>query len=303
MLPTFVIIGAQKSASTFIQACLAEHPDIYLPPEETPFFESPDYENSEMRELESIFEERTEKCLGIKRPNYIGKMEVPARIQKHLPDAKLIAVLRNPIDRAISAYFHNINNGFVPPLDVEIGMRKLILEPSFSSENKRSSEIIEFGYYHKYLTKYGQYINNNQLLIFLYEDIVSNPLESIRRSYEFLGLSQDFTPKSLRSRPQKVLYNLTRLKLIRHRNRFMYDYNEDRTRLFTKKMTLIEKIFAKSLTLLDRKILSRLIPNNKPKIGLELHNMLYDLYAHDIESLENLISRDLSAWKPSDKAI
>jgi len=157
MLPNFVIIGAQKSASSFLQACLNDHPDIYLPHGETPFFESPDYEQSDIRELQRIFEKRSEKCLGIKRPNYIGKPEVPKRIASHLQNAKLIAVLRNPIDRAISAYYHNIKFEFIPPIDIEIGMRKLIWEPSFSAKYKRSPEIIELGFYCKYLSKYDQF--------------------------------------------------------------------------------------------------------------------------------------------------
>ena len=95
-LPDFVIIGAQKSASSFMQLCLADHPDIYIPEGETPFFESPDYEQGDIHEIEELFEGRSEKCLGIKRPNYIGKAEVPNRILKHLPNAKLIAILRNP---------------------------------------------------------------------------------------------------------------------------------------------------------------------------------------------------------------
>ena len=280
-----------------MQKCLGEHPDIYLPQGETPFFESPDYDHSDIKQLEKIFEGRNEKCVGIKRPNYLGKPEVPERIKAHLPDAKLIAVLRNPIDRAISAYFHNINYGFIPPLDLETGMRRLIFEPSFSSKYKRAPEIIEFGYYHKYLSKYSQYMKNGQLLIFLHEDIVSKPLESVQRAYNFLGVSQDFIPSSLNSRPQKVLYNLTRLKFITYRNRFLYEYNEERTRLFPKKMTKIDKMFAEALTILDRKLLSKYLPNNKPVVGLELQNMLYDLYARDIESLANFIDRDLSAWQ------
>lgn len=303
MLPTFLIIGAQKSASSFMQLCLADHPDIYLPHGETPFFESPDYENSDIDQLEKIFQGRSEKCVGIKRPNYIGKSEVPARIQKHLPHAKLIAVLRNPIDRAISAYFHKINYGFVPTLDVETGMRNLISDSSFVSKYKRSSKIIEFGYYHKYLSKYDHYIKNGQILIFLHEDILSKPLDSIQRTYNFLGVSNDFIPNSLSSRPQKVLYNLTRLKLIAHRNRFIYDYNDDRTRLFTKQMTPIDKILAGAITALDKMLLSKFLPNNKPKVGIELRNMLYDLYASDIEALSDYINRDLSGWKPSEETI
>lgn len=298
MLPTFVIIGAQKSASSFMHKCLADHPEIYLPRREIPFFESPDYEQGSIKQLEKLFEGRREQCLGIKRPNYIGKPEVPARIQTHLPNVKLIAVLRNPIDRAISAYFHKINYGFIPPLDVESGMRKMILDPSFSFKYKRSPEIIEFGYYYKYLSRYSQYMKNGLLLIFLHEDILSKPLESIQRAYNFLGVSPDFIPQSLNTRPSKVLYSLPRLKLRSHRNRFKYVYNEDRTRLFSKEMTLIDKMFAGAITKLDQKIMARYLPNKKPKVGLELRNMLYDLYASDIENLEHFLDRDLSAWKP-----
>lgn len=298
MLPNFLIIGAQKSASSFLHACLADHPDIYLPQEEIPFFESPDYEHNDIKQFEKLFERRNENCIGIKRPSYIGKPEVPARIQLHLPNAKLIAVLRNPIDRAISAYFHQINYGFIPPLDVEIGMRQLILDPLFKSKYKRSPEIIEFGYYYKYLNDYNHYLKNDQLLIFLHEDIRSNALESIQRAYNFLGVSQNFIPNSLNSRPQKVLYNLPRLKILTYRNRFIFDYNEERTRVYPKKMTLIDKILDRYLTLLDRKLLSIFLPNNKPKVSLELRNMLYNLYARDIESLACYLDRDLSAWKP-----
>lgn len=299
MLPNFVIIGAQKSASTFLQNCLNDHPDIYLPHGETPFFESPDYEQSEIGELERIFDKRREKSLGIKRPNYIGKAEVPKRIASHLPNAKLIAVLRTPIDRAISAYYHNINYGFIPPIDVEIGMRKLISEPSFSAKYKRSTEIIEFGYYYKYLSKYDHYKKNSQLLVFLHEDILSKPLESVQKAYDFLGVSRAFIPKSLNSRPQVVLYNLTRLKLLSLRNRFKYVYSQDRTRLFTKQMTFIDKMAARAITMIDREILSRFLANNKPIVRPELRRILYEIYACDIESLESFLRRDLSAWRPN----
>lgn len=299
MLPNFAIVGAQKSASTFLQACLNDHPDVYLPHGETPFFESPDYEQSDIQKLEKIFETRSEKCLGIKRPSYIGKPEVPERIASHLPNAKLIAVLRNPIDRAISAYYHQIDNGFIPPIDVEIGIRKLISEPSWAAKYKRASEIIEFGYYYKYLSKYNFYRENNQLLVFLHEDIVSKPLESVQKTYNFLGVSPKFIPKSLNSRPQKVLYNLTRLKFLSLRNRFMYVYNQDRTRLFAKKMTFLDKMIAKALTTTDREILSLFLANNKPKVTSELRNILYEMYAGDIESLESFIGRNLNAWQPN----
>lgn len=297
MLPNFLIIGAQKSATTFLQICLNDHPDIYLPNGETSFFESPDYEQSVIRDLERIFDEKSEKCLGIKRPNYIGKPEVPKRILSHLPNAKLIAVLRNPIDRAISAYYHNVKYGFIPPINVEIGLRKLISDPSFSAKFRRSPEIIEFGYYYKYLRKYEHYINNNQLLVFLHEDILSKPLESVQKAYDFLGVSNTFIPSSLSLRPQKVLYNLPRLKFVSLRNNFLYVYNQDRTRLFVKNRTFIDKWIVRAITILDRGILSKFLVNNKPKVSSELQKILFEIYAGDIESLEGFIGKDLSAWR------
>ena len=82
MLPNFIVVGAQKSASTFVQVCLAEHPDIFMPSTEIPFFVSPDYEQKSINNLKHFFIGRTEKMLGIKRPDYIGKPEVPERIRK-----------------------------------------------------------------------------------------------------------------------------------------------------------------------------------------------------------------------------
>ena len=302
MLPKFIVIGAQKSSSSFMHLCLSDHPDVYMPDGETPFFESPGYENNDIQNFEKMFDGREEKCPGIRRPNYIGKPEVPSRIYSHLPKAKLIAILRNPVDRAISAYFHYINYGLIPPIDLEEGMRKVILsDPQFISMYRNASDIIEFGYYYKYLRMYDQYMKNDQLLVFLFEDIVSNPLRCIQRTYDFLGIPRDFVPKSLGLRPQRVLYNLTRLKLLTHRNRFMYSYHHwERTRLFIKKMTLYDKICYGSLTFLDRWVLALFLPNNKPKVGLELRSMLHELYSADIESLEGYIGRDLSAWKSSE---
>lgn len=298
MLPNFVIIGAQKSASSFVQSCLSDHPDCFLPKGETPFFESPIYENSNISDLEKQFEERNEKRLGIKRPSYIGKPEVPERILHHLPNAKLIAVLRNPIDRAVSAYYHYIKGGFIPPKNIEIGMRQILHDSSFLSKYKRSNEIIEFGYYYKYLLQYYSYYKNNQMLVLLHDDIIESPLKCIQTIYNFLGLDSALIPNSLNSTPQKVIYNLSRLKLIYLRNYFMYTYNENRTRKYSKQMNKKDKFIVNLLTKVDQKILAKIVKNNKPKVSSELQNNLYQIYKYDIQLLEKFIGRDLTIWKP-----
>ena len=140
-------------------------------------------------------------------------------------------------------------------------------------------------------------MRNNRLLIFLHEDIIKKPLESIQSAYNFLGVCISLVPESINSRPQKVLYNLTRLKLMSLRNKFIFDYNDERTRLFEKKMSVTQKCIAGFMTILEREILSRFLVNSKPTISSELRLILYEKYVNDIDALELFIERDLSAWR------
>ena len=297
MIPDFIIIGAQKSASTFVQACLAEHPEIYIPPGEISCFESPDYELKAFEDLEKLFEGHKGKKLGIKRPNYIGKPEVPERIKQHLPDVKLIAVLRNPIERAVSAYYHKINYGFIPAKDIKKGM-ELLQKGQYQQTFKRAQEIIEFGLYYKYLNKYRHYFEKNQILILLYDDIVANKLKSIQEIYAYIGVDSSYLPKALDLRPQAVIYSLPRLRFLAMRNSFVYNYNSDKTRLFPKKNNRAGKAIADIITALDRIVLSKVFTSEKPKLEIDLKDNLYKIYEEDIKKLEILIGRNLSHWKP-----
>ncbi len=295
-IPSFIIIGAQKSASTFLQKCLSDHPDIYMPKEETPYFESPDYENAPLDYFEKLFNNKTEKCLGIKRPNYIGKKEVSDRIKNKFPESKLIAILRNPVDRSFSSYFHDINYGFIPVLDYESGIRKIISDKKYQNRYKRSGEILENGYYYKYLSMYDGFFQKNKILIFLYEDIVDKPLESIQKAYAFLDVDSNYIPKVLNSRPQKVIYNLKRISFIRLRNKFLYNYKDAETRVYINN-SISGKLLSKLITLFDRGILSYIYSNDKPKLNNLLRKEIYNIYKEDIDLLEKLIGRDLSNWK------
>ncbi|WP_309381823.1 sulfotransferase family protein [Cerasicoccus frondis] len=297
MLPDFVIIGAQKSASTFVQSCLAEHPDIYMPNGEIPFFETPDYESGDISMVEALFNGRNESCLGIKRPNYLARTEVPTRLMRHLPEAKLIVVLRNPVERALSAYFHLINYGFIPPLDAEVGLPKCFDDCDYLTRFPRASEILEFGFYGKCMQRYLYYLDRGRLLCFLHEDILSDPYAAIRKAYSFLEVDDAYTPVSLSSRPQKVVYNISRLKLLSLRNRFMYEYFDGNSRLRVKRMSPSDYLIAGGITLFDRHIASRLFSNAKPNISTGLKRKMYGYYESDIDQLEKLISRDLASWR------
>ncbi|MDA8736495.1 sulfotransferase domain-containing protein [Opitutales bacterium] len=296
-LPNFIIIGAQKSASSFMQVCLSDHPDVFMPIGETAFFETPDYEQGSISDLEDLFTGKKQQCLGIKRPVYIGRSEVADRIKIHLPDAKIIAVLRNPIDRAMSSYFHNVNYGFLPPIDIEEGMRAIISDQGFRDSYPRSGEVLEAGFYWKYLKEYNSYKEAGNLLVFLHEDILNDPLQAIRETFRFLGVDDTYVPSTLESKPQSVTYNLARLKVRRLRNPVLFRYSDDRMRLYKKDETILGRCYCRSIDILDKLVLSKFFKSRKPNLSLELRKLLYSVYEEDINILEESLSRDLTEWK------
>jgi hypothetical protein len=295
-LPDFLIIGAQKSASTFIHLALSEHPDIFIPEDEIPHFESPDYQQKSSDDLSMLFKDTSATCLGIRRPSYIGLPEVPARIEKDLPNAKLIAVLRDPTERAISAYFHNINYGFIPPLAPEIGLQQLLRKTGIFHEYKRSQEVLEFGLYHKYLKQYSSFSSKDNLLILFHEDIKNDPLKAIHKAYQFLEVDPYYAPHCIKRKPQQVIYNLTRLKVLSLRNHVYYHYNETNTRLFPKSRNPIRRLIMENINLLDQWVLSKLLPNQKIKLSTQLRQDLSDFYKNDRLELEAMTGRNLTNW-------
>ena len=170
-VPNFLIIGAEKSASTYVHACLKEHPEIFMPPDEISFFEDPEYSPNRIHEFTKLFDEidTKKRAIGIKRPDYLGVWECSERIHRHLPDAKLIVILRDPMDRAISAYFHNMKMGLAPILDVNLGLTKII-DGEYADTYPRNDQIVEFGLYFKHLTHYLTFFDKNQMLIMLHND-------------------------------------------------------------------------------------------------------------------------------------
>ena len=296
--PQFIVIGAQKSASSFLQACLTEHPDIWMPDGETPYFESPDYEQQTPNDFAAIFTGRTEPMLGIKRPNYIGKPEVPARIASDCPDAHLIAVLRNPVDRAVSAYFHQIKSGFLPPIPWEKGLEAIIKDPEFVERHPRSREILEFGLYYKYLAQYQPFFDRGKLLVMLHEDILADPHQCVAEAYRFLGVPDEFVPeRAIGSRPQAVVYQPTRVRLHSYRPRLLYHFDQNRTRMTGRTRNPLRIALASAIVGIDRVLLAKCLGNVKPTIPPTLRKQISAYYDQDREQLQNMLQRDLSAWK------
>lgn len=299
MLPSFIVIGAQKSGSTFILNCLAEHPEIFMHHDEVRFFENPTYLENDISTLEALFYNVTiQKAVGIKRPGYLGRPECAERIYKHVPEAKLIVILRDPISRAISAYYHSMQCGFIPIKPIEEGLEKII-HYKYQGRYPQAQEIIDFGLYHKHLERYLNYFSPEKLLVLLFDDIKIAPLDTVKQIYNFLGVDETYIPQSLttKNRQNPGVYSLTRIRFRNLRNPIVYEYYDNGTKRHRKQPTPLIKFVDKTVQGIDRSLLKPIYGNLKPKLSSPLRSSLLKLYKEDIDNLEILLNRDLSNWK------
>jgi hypothetical protein len=209
LLPDFIIIGGQKCGTTSLYNYLAEHPSV-VPArnKETRFFHTRRYERGELLYRSSFPTEarkrRAEKDGGPKlltgesTPCYLFFPQVPGRVRETVPHAKLIALLRNPVDRAYSQYHHKVRNAretlsFEEAIDREeerlAGEEKRALEdPRYYSYNLDHYSYLRRGVYVEQLRRWRDHFPEEQLLVLRSEDLYEDVPAVVGRTLEFLGL-------------------------------------------------------------------------------------------------------------------
>lgn len=288
-LPDFVIIGAQKAASTSLHAQLSTHPSIHLPPMEIPAFEDPEYGVSRLEPLGRLLSQAGNgQVVGIKRPDYLAHPDVAERLHRHIPDAWMIAVLRNPVERAVSAYYHYMREGHLPVRPLEKGLTD-ILEGDFSRRYPRAQEIINFGFYGRQVQQY-QNLFGDQLLLLLQEEYLEQPSATLARVAALLDIDPDGFGDEL-PRAKTGLYSLPRLRYLAATRPFTRRFSHDRLRSRPRRGPI-----AKAVLTIDGRILRPFFPDGRPCLSSRLRKRLEDRYRSDIHLLESILQRPLSHW-------
>lgn len=294
----FAIIGAQKSASTFIQRALIDHPEVGMPRGESRVIEDPWYSEGA---FESHVAELARRCpgrriLGIKRPDCLGLEASTERLRHHMADGKFLVTLRNPIDRALSAYFHFLRYDILPMLDFEQGMR-MILDGSLKGY-PLANKVLEYGLYGQHLERYFTAFDPAQFLVMKHDDIARDGENVLRRVYGFLGVDQEHRSHNLGRRSQSVVYEMRRLKFLRLRSSIVFRWDAKRT-YHESRFGLFSRAVWYSFEAMDRYVLSRFMPNVKIRPSEELRARLCDYYRVDLEKAESLTGLELSGWLES----
>jgi tetratricopeptide (TPR) repeat protein len=193
--PDFIIAGASKSGTSSIYYYLSHHPQVLLSHKKELDFYWQHYERGIDWYLAHFptITDRPDFLTGEATPNYLRFPQVAQRIKDTFPQTKIIILLRNPVDRAISWHYHKLNTG----------LTKLDLATAIATEIERLTtvsevEITDTGYYNPdniisslYLYKlkpWMEILGRNQFLILKSEDFYLNPQANMEQVFKFLDL-------------------------------------------------------------------------------------------------------------------
>jgi len=184
-LPNLVGCGAGKSGTTSLYYYLSEHPDIFMASVKETHFFSQHYEQGVDWYQGQFSGCKNERIIGEFSTSYLMDKSVPERIHTVLPQAKLLFILRNPIERAYSNYWFSLSLGtqvggssFSDVIHSEEGYKKYIVP----------------GFYYDHLLEFLKYFDQSQIFIMFTENLKRQPLNEIQRCYEFLGVDPSFQP-------------------------------------------------------------------------------------------------------------
>jgi hypothetical protein len=200
-LPSALIIGAQRSGTTSLFNYLADHPDV-LPPlgKEIHYFDLHFARGVRWYRGRFPFSHRLRRpALTIDAsPYYLLHPLAPERAARLLPDVKLVAVLRNPVERALSHYQHEVRDGreslpFAEAIDLESARlageeERLRLEPGYYSYNHHRYSYTRRGLYLEQLRRWARHFPRSRLLVLQSERLFREPAAVCAALYDFLGL-------------------------------------------------------------------------------------------------------------------
>ena len=205
-LPHFLVLGVQKGGTTSLQRLLEGHPGVYLPPgKEVHYFslhdqEPPSWYANHFREA------RPGQLRGDITPYYLFHPRAPQRIRVLLPRVRMIVLLRDPVERTLSQYFHAQRHGFEPLALKEAlaaeperlaGAEARLAEPGSTDYSHQKHSYLGRSRYELQLKRYEALFPQKQLLVLRSEDLFTNPKTSWEAIQLFLGLDPIPQPSQL----------------------------------------------------------------------------------------------------------
>lgn len=300
-LPDFLLVGAARSGTTTLYHYLRQNSQIFMPERKEPhffgFMESPPQNTDSFfrerilwrfEDYVKLFESTNDKqIIGEATASYLYLCNAVIKQIKSVyggryKDLKIIAILRNPVERSFSHYLYFIRRG------METLPFKEAIDPQIIEKRRAENFIYDYlgyGMYYKQIKAYmGEFPH---VKVCLFEDL-KNPESLVRDLFEFLGVDHDIEINmDIKVNPSGTPTNSRLVNFLQEKNTF-----KDLVKQYLKPV-IPQKHFLR-LTCFKDNLLGKFL--EKPKMDLESKNRLVDMYRYDTLEVQNLITRDLSHW-------
>lgn len=294
-LPNTFLIGVTKSGTSSLAFMLAQHPDIFLPARKETFFFSREriYSKGINWYLETHYGSAAKYLVRLDAtPNYLTLADkVVPRLLAQYDDPrqlKIIAIFRNPIERAYSNYWMSVRQG-----KESLSFLEAIQQENDRLKNNRTdpqsginliNRYIAPGKYSTNLRPYLAQFKRSQFYFLIFDDFIADSVAELGKLFNFLGLD---TKDPIEPLHVNVVTG--------NRSSAVQGYigNRDHlTRQFFRRLmpASVRRFFRRSLIMLNK------APFTPPPITEEAKNLLRGVFRTEVEELEELLDRDLSQW-------
>lgn len=298
-LPDFFVIGASRSGTTSLHHYLGQHPEIFMCPRKSPnFFVAADpiparegviarkmasQWVSSRESYEALFSgAREETSIGEVSPVYLQSLVAPERIQEMCPEAKLVAILRDPAERAWAHYQGRKRDG--------IETRESFGEVIEAELEEGLPDDVAFGSYlgcsryGHFLSRYRELFPRERIKVYLFEDLCEAPRDLLSDLFSFLGV--DLSPSASIDLSRHHQTGQVRGAL----RRFLWTRS-------VRMRTALRPLLPGSVRRLAAPVFLKEL--DKPTLEPSLRARIREVLAADIERCQELIARDLSGWLES----
>jgi hypothetical protein len=299
VMPNFFIVGAARSGTSSLVRYLGQHPEIYIPPwKEALFFAAESLPRCfagpgderlnrliirDPEQYARLFAAvREEKAIGESSVFYLCYPDAAERIARTITDPRIIVLLRNPVDRAYSAYMHLVRDGretltFAEGLDAEEERRRQNFEPIWWYK--------ALGLYYGQVKHYLDVFGARRVHVVLYDDLCADPQRVLRDIFSFLGVREDIAVDT------SIRYNVAGIPKSRWLYTILDNFIVDPSALGQRAKRLMPERLRATLANRLMNMILRRIPM-EPQIRAQLRTW----FAEDVAMLAELLHRDLSRW-------
>ena len=305
MLPNFFLLGPPKTGTTALAEALGRHPQVFMStPKEPNYFLYAGGNPYKLRMDRGVpdFEDYVRlfdgagaaRIRGEASPYYITAPHCAREIKRQVPDAKLMVILRNPVERAFSAYrywYKDSPQFRCDPAD----FREKFLNRTIVTDSSRGEAGVpamewlqDMGRYAEMIERFDEHFSSDQLMLLSYDEMAADPGACMARVVEFLDVDPQATPEIRQA-------NVTFEPSWRQLNHWLnFDQQSGARRLLV--ASLRDSRLAGAVRERINSANRRPVPTRNRPLPASIYNELIQVYADDLRRLARRANLDVSDW-------